>query len=360
MNYAVIMAGGAGTRFWPLSTEEKPKQFLDILGTGKTFLQLTVDRLDGALPFKNIYIVTNEKYKNIIKTQLPRIQDYQIICEPTRNNTAPCILLAALKIQKADPDACCLFIPSDQLIIDTGTFKSNVLTALHFAANHPSIVTIGIIPSRPETGYGYIKFDETEAGTIKPVYQFVEKPNLDTANLYLASGKYLWNAGMFAWHVKTIEQEFKSYAASIYEILAKGLPYYNTKDEAAFLASHYPTTENISVDFAIMEKSSCVYTLPAKFDWSDLGIWSSIFEVASKDDANNATIEGGAILEDSNNNLVILPKGKKAILRGLDDMIIVDSGKALLIYPKNQEQHIKSSQAKIVSVPNRPNNIVPD
>ncbi len=342
------MAGGAGTRFWPLSTEERPKQFLDILGTGKTFIQMTVDRFVGILSLENIYIITHEKYKNIIHEQLPLIPDTQIIYEPSRNNTAPCILLAALKIRKLDPDACCLFVPADHLIIDRAAFQNNVMTALTYASIHQAIVTIGIVPSRPETGYGYIRLKESTNKEIKEVVQFVEKPDIDTAKLYVASGKYLWNAGMFAWHVNTIVQQYLTLAPTVYDILIKGQAQYNTPNEGSWLQQHYPTTENISVDFAIMEKSACVFTMAASFDWSDLGIWSSIYEVSEKDEHANVFIAGSGSLEDNFNNLIILPTGKQVIIKGIKDMIIVDSGAALLIYPKSEEQHIKASHSLLM------------
>jgi len=349
MNYAIIMAGGAGTRFWPLSTEDKPKQFLDILGTGKTFLQMTVSRFEGWIPKQNIYIVTNEKYRQIINEQLPELSNDQIICEPSRNNTAPCILLAALKIKKKDPDACCLFVPSDHLIVDLNAFRENAQQALGYASTHQAIVTIGILPTRPETGYGYIKMKEDEGKAIKKVDQFVEKPDLDTARLYLASGKYLWNAGMFAWHVNTIEKEYQSHVPAMYNLLSQGQPVYNTPDENAFLARVYPASENVSVDFAIMEKSEIVYTIPAGFDWSDLGIWSSVYEASTKDDLGNVCTTGRVYYQDASNNLVTLPMNKQAMIRGLEDYIIIDSGEALLIYPRNQEHEIKKSLGQLNS-----------
>ncbi|MEO5583574.1 MAG: mannose-1-phosphate guanylyltransferase [Saprospiraceae bacterium] len=343
MNYVIIMAGGAGTRFWPLSTEEKPKQFLDILGTGKTFIQMTVDRFKGIIPQEHIYIVTNDKYKSLIKQQLPAFKDTQIITEPSRNNTAPCILLAALKIKKTDPDACCLFVPADHLITDTISFQRNVLDAFQHANQHEAIVTIGIVPTRPETGYGYIRFDAMDHSPVKKVEQFVEKPNIDTAKLYVASGKYLWNAGMFAWHINTILQQYMTLSPAMYEILSGGMNVYNAAGEADFLKNHYSSTENISVDFAIMEKSDKVFTVTADFDWSDLGIWSSVYEVSKADEDGNVTIGGKINIESSMDNLFILPDGKKAIVRGIKNMIVVDSGDALLIYPKGQEQFIKNS-----------------
>ena len=343
------MAGGAGTRFWPLSTEARPKQFLDILGTGKTFIQMTVDRFVGWMPKENIYIVTNEKYRAIINEQLPDLDNDQIICEPSRNNTAPCILLAALKIKKKDPDACCLFVPSDHLIIDLAAFRKNAQQALEHAAAVQSIVTIGILPTRPETGYGYIKMDDDEHGELKKVEQFVEKPSLDTARLYVASGNYLWNAGMFAWHVNTIALEYQTYVPRMFQLLNKGLPVYNTPEENEFLARVYPTTENVSVDFAIMEKSELVYTIPAAFDWSDLGIWSSVYAASHKDDFGNVSTNGQVYYQDASNNLVTLPDGKQAIVRGLEEYIIIDSGEALLIYPRNQEYEIKKSLGMLIS-----------
>jgi len=341
------MAGGAGTRFWPLSTEEKPKQFLDILGTGKTFLQMTIERFHGIVPKENTYIVTNEKYKPIVIEQIPGIRDEQIICEPNRNNTAPCILLAALKIQKKDPDACCVFVPADHLILNTNAYRENILKALNYATINKAILTIGIKPNRPETGYGYIKFDDTAEAEIKKVDQFVEKPNADTAKLYVSSGKYLWNAGMFAWHVSTIEDEYKAHASQIYQILVQGLTDYNTITEKDFLLKNYSATENISVDFAIMEKSQIVYTMTADFDWTDLGIWSSVIDASNKDAHNNVIIGGTVVDEKSSNNLIILPNQKKAIIHGLTDMIVVDSGDALLVYPRSEEHKIKSSVQKI-------------
>jgi len=267
----------------------------------------------------------------------------QIICEPSRNNTAPCILLAALKIKKKDKDACCLFVPSDQLIIDQTAFRQNAQQALEHASAGQAIVTIGILPTRPETGYGYIKMKDDEHEDLKKVEQFVEKPSLDTARLYVASGKYLWNAGMFAWHVNTIIQEYQTYVPQLYETLNQGLPVYNTPEEDEFLSRVYPTTENVSVDFAIMEKSEIVYTIPAAFDWSDLGIWSSVYAASQKDEQGNVSTRGRVYFQDASNNLVTLPENKQAIVRGLEDYIIIDSGEALLIYPRNQEHEIKKS-----------------
>jgi len=337
------MAGGAGTRFWPLSTEARPKQFLDILGTGKTFIQMTVERFEGWIPKENIYIVTNEKYRAIINEQLPGLQPDQIISEPSRNNTAPCILLAALKIKKNDKDACCLFVPSDHLILDLAAFRKNAQQALDHASSKQCIVTIGILPTRPETGYGYIKMKDDELQDLKKVEQFVEKPSLDTARLYVASGKYLWNAGMFAWHVNTVIEEYQTYVPQMFELLNQGFPVYNTAEENEFLSTVYPTTENVSVDFAIMEKSEIVYTIPATFDWSDLGIWSSVYEASHKDEQGNVSTRGLVYFQDARSNLVTLPENKKAIVRGLEDYIIIDSGEALLIYPRNQEHEIKKS-----------------
>lgn len=344
MNYAIIMAGGAGTRFWPLSTEARPKQFLDILGNGKTFIQMTVDRFENWIPKENIYIVTNEKYRGIINEQLPQLDDDQIICEPSRNNTAPCILLAALKIRKKDPDACCFFVPSDHLIVDQSAFRKNAQQAMEYASKHLAIVTIGILPTRPETGYGYIKMKEDqEHSGLRKVDQFVEKPNLDTARLYLASGKYLWNAGMFAWHVNTLVKEYQSHVPELFELLNTGQAVYNTDAEYDFLQRVYPQSENVSVDFAIIEKSDIVYTIPAGFDWSDLGIWSSVYEASLKDHWGNVCTTGRVYYQDSSNNLVTLPLDKKAMIRGLEDYIIIDSGEALLIYPRKQEHEIKQS-----------------
>jgi mannose-1-phosphate guanylyltransferase len=339
--YVAIMAGGVGSRFWPGSREARPKQFLDMLGVGKSLLRLTFERFLPLCPASNIFIVTNAAYKNLIKEQIPEITDNQILCEPSRNNTAPCVAYTSLKLAALDPEANFVIAPSDHIVLKENAFLEKIQLALSFAAANDALVTLGIQPSRPDTGYGYIQMENEAAQGIFKVKRFAEKPDIDTAKQFVASGEYLWNAGIFVWNVRSILAAFENLSPDIFSILQKGSGLWNTPGEQDFIDKNYPTTPNISVDFAIMEKAKNVFTVPAEFGWSDLGTWASLYEECPKDEQGNV-LQGDHILAlDVADCLVRTPKGKLVVLKDLRDYIIVDEGDALLVYPKSKEQEIK-------------------
>lgn len=345
--YVAIMAGGVGSRFWPGSREARPKQFLDMLGVGKSLLRLTFERFLPICPAEHIFVVTNAAYRDLIREQIPELSDNQIVCEPSRNNTGPCVAYTAFKLAALDPDANFIIAPSDHIVLKEAAFLEKCSQALDFAANHDALVTLGIQPSRPDTGYGYIQFGEEVASDIRKVLRFTEKPNLETARQFLEAGEYLWNAGIFIWSVRSILAAYEHLSPDIFHILQQGTGLYNTAEEAAFISAHYPTTPNISVDFAIMEKALNVYTLPAEFGWSDLGTWGSLHAECPKDEYDNL-LQGSRVLAlDVDNCLVRTPPGKLVVLKDLSDYIIVDEGDVLLIYPKSKEQEIKQVTALV-------------
>lgn len=347
--YVAIMAGGVGSRFWPGSREARPKQFLDMLGVGKSLLRLTFERFLPLCPASNIFIVTNAAYKGLILEQLPELTDNQVLCEPSRNNTGPCVAYTAFKLAALDPEANFIIAPSDHIVLKEQAFLDKIQLALDFASANDALVTLGIQPSRPDTGYGYIQMEsETEPGLYK-VKRFTEKPDHATANQFVQSGEYLWNAGIFVWNVRSILNAFQNHSPDIFEILQKGNGKWNTSEEQAFINQFYPTTPNISVDFAIMEKAPNVYTVPAEFGWSDLGTWASLYEECPKDDRGNV-LQGDHILAlDISDCLVRTPKGKLVVLKDLHNYIVVDEGDALLVYPKSKEQEIKQVTALVKS-----------
>lgn len=345
MNYIVIMAGGVGSRFWPSSRSHFPKQFLDVLGIGKSLLQMTFERFLSIVPAERILVVTNADYSDLVQAQLPQLPAENILGEPSRNNTAPCIAYAALRIQKLDPNASFVVAPSDHLIVKEAEFLQKIQTALDIATQQDALLTLGIQPTRPDTGYGYIHYAaETQAGAHR-VHRFVEKPHLENAQRFVASGDYLWNAGIFIWNVKAILNAFQTLAPDIYTILSQGVELLGTSAEAAFLKQYYPTTPNISVDYAILEKAENVFTLPADIGWSDLGTWASLYEHLPQDAQGNAITNGGAadrvLCLDSANNLIRASKDKIVIVKDLENYIVVDEKDVLLIYPKQKEQEIK-------------------
>lgn len=340
--YVAIMAGGIGSRFWPASREARPKQFMDILGVGKSLIRLTFERFLKLCPAENIFIVTNGIYKDLVKEHLPEITDNQILCEPSRNNTGPCVAYTSFKLHALNPDANFVVAPSDHIILKEEAFVDLLNQALDFTATNEAIVTLGIEPSRPDTGYGYINFaKENRVGAICKVKSFREKPDLATAQEYVASGNYLWNAGIFVWSAKTILKAFEELSPDIYHILSAGSNQYNTSEEQAFIDTAYPTTPNISVDYAILEKSHNVYTLPADIGWSDLGTWASLHEESVKD-ANGNVLQGNIITKNVADSLIRMPADKLAVINGLEGFIIVDEGDVLLIWPKGEEQVIKA------------------
>ncbi len=346
--YVLIMAGGVGSRFWPKSRSHFPKQFIDILGIGKSLLQLTYERFLSICPAENIYFLTNESYIDIIKEQIGLQSHDQIISEPCRRNTAPCIAYAAFKIASLNPNANLVVAPSDHLILKEEVFISSVRDALAFASQNDALLTLGIQPTRADTGYGYIKYNDFGKEGIHKVEQFLEKPTKEKAEKFVASGNYVWNAGIFIWNVNTLLIAFEEGAPAIYAIFKKGEKFYNTVDELNFIAEHYLLCDNISIDYAIMENAANVYTLPGDFGWSDLGTWASLHEVMDKDDQHNSIAGKSAFLQESSNCLVQIPKDKIAVIKGLSNYIVVDDGNVLLIYPKNLEQEVKSVAANVV------------
>lgn len=335
------MAGGVGSRFWPKSRESFPKQFIDIMGVGRSLLQLTVDRFSPEYPVENIYILTNAAYEGLVKEQLARLSEGNILLEPSRNNTAPCIAYAGYKILQKDPEAVIVVVPSDHIILKEQEYLEKIGQAVDFAREQEAIITLGIQPTRPDTGYGYIHFDSENTGGVHAVKAFMEKPGREVAEQYLASGEYLWNAGMFIWKATTLRKALETHAPEIHNLFEKGNEHYNTEKEAAFIAEHYPQTPNISIDYAVLEKADNVYTIPADIGWSDLGTWASLYEMLPKDEQGNAGTLENVRLRESANTIVHLPAGKTAVIRGLENYIVVDDGDALLIYPKDKEQEIK-------------------
>lgn len=347
--YAILMAGGVGSRFWPVSTTQFPKQFHDMLGTGETLIQKTFSRLSQLVPAENILILTNEIYNDIVLDQLPQVSQEQIVLEPAMRNTAPCILYASLKIQKMNPDAVVVVAPSDAWIEDEASFKDNLQQTFDFAQNNDVIVTMGIQPTFPNTGYGYIEYDKTDTNAIKHVAQFREKPDYETAKQFLASGNFAWNAGIFIWNIQTVMKAFKNFQPVMTELFENGYNSYNTPEEKDFINENYAKADNISIDYAIMENAQNVYVLPATFDWNDLGTWGSLHEKLPKDDKNNTVVNAKLFIENSSNNIIRTDKDKIVIIDGLDDYIVVDKEKILLIYPKEKEQEIKKITALVTA-----------
>lgn len=335
------MAGGVGSRFWPVSTQHFPKQFHDMLGTGETLIQKTFNRLARLIPSENIFILTNERYNDLVFEQLQGVTKRQVVLEPAMRNTAPCILYASLKIQKENKDAVMIVAPSDHWIKDEDTFSENVKTAFDFCESNDALMTLGITPTFPNTGYGYIEYDKTSTNEIKSVNQFREKPDYETAKTFLDQGNFLWNAGIFMWSVKTVINTFKSNQPELFELFESGFNVYNTEFEDDFIRDNYGKAENISVDYAIMEKSGNVYVIPATFDWNDLGTWGSLYDKLDKDKNANAVVNSKVLLEDSNGNMIRSKKDKIVVVDGLNDYIIVDKDEVLLIFPKEKEQDIK-------------------
>ncbi|MFY0253358.1 mannose-1-phosphate guanylyltransferase [Chitinophaga sp. 30R24] len=348
-NYFFIMAGGVGSRFWPKSRNNFPKQFIDILGTGRSLLQLTYNRFLKLCPVENIYVVTNGQYKSLVQEQLPGLPEENILSEPSRNNTAPCIAYAAFKLAAKDPTANMVVAPSDHFILYEDIFIDKVKLGLETVATQPVLLTLGISPTRPDTGYGYINFDKTGVNGVHKVNRFTEKPPLEKAQEFLVSGDYVWNGGIFIWNVKAALHAFLQYAPVIHALFEQGNDVYNTLGEQSFIDINYPKSPNISIDYAIMEKADNVYTIPADFGWSDLGTWGSLFDVADKQDGTNAISADNLRLEETENSIIHLPPGKLAVIRGLKDYIVVDDSDVLLIYPKNEEQEIKKVTEQLKS-----------
>ncbi|HXL56166.1 MAG TPA: mannose-1-phosphate guanylyltransferase [Chitinophagaceae bacterium] len=346
--YAAILAGGIGSRFWPQSRTSYPKQFLDILNTGKTLIQSTFERYASFLPPENILIITVEEYVDIVKEQLPDIDAANILAEPSRKNTAPCIAYVAFKLIQKNPEASLIVAPSDHLVLDNDEFEKVAVKALEFAAHMKALVTLGINPTYPNTGYGYIQHESMAvADNIFKVKTFTEKPNIELARTFISSGDFLWNAGIFIWRVKDFLKAFEQYQTEMYEVFAAGQHYFNTPEEQNALARIYPLCTNISIDYAIMEKANNVYVIPSSFGWSDLGTWNSAYENLEKDYLGNAVAGDNVMIIDATRCMVSASHNKLLVLQGLDDFIVVDTEDVLLICKKDKEQQIKEYVAEV-------------
>jgi mannose-1-phosphate guanylyltransferase len=345
--YAVIMAGGIGSRFWPMSTTQFPKQFHDMLGTGESLLQKTSSRFNSLIPSENTYVLTNERYLNLVLDQLPEISKNQVVLEPEMRNTAPCILLSALKIYKKNSEAILIVAPSDHWIEDENAFLKDVLTCFDQCRTENRLITLGIKPTFPNTGYGYIEYNSSDHEEIKKVSQFREKPDYQTAKEFIEKGNFLWNAGIFIWSAKSIIDSFKTYMPEMYSLFNGGFEMLNTNDEDQFINDNYGNAENISIDFGILERADNVYLKKATFDWNDLGTWGSLYDKLEKDTSNNAVVRATIHSRDSNNNMILTNNDKLVVIEGLNDYIIVDKDEVLMIYPKENEQDIKKLLSEI-------------
>ena len=347
-HYVAIMAGGIGSRFWPMSRTALPKQFLDVLNTGKTLVQWTYDRYAKFIPAENIYIVTSEEYVDIVKAQLPNLPIENILAEPSKKNTAPCIAYISFKLAQINPDAKCIVAPSDHLILEEDRFQAIALQALDFVEHIKALVTLGIQPTHPNTGYGYIQYEGLEvAKDVYKVKTFTEKPDLEIAKSFLASGDFLWNAGIFAWKTSSILAAFEKYQPEMYELFDQEKMHFNTPAENTAIQKIYPQCTNISIDIAIMEKANNVYVMPASFGWSDLGTWNSAYENMEKDYLGNAVASDNVIVIDATKCMVNSPKDKLVVLQGLDDFIVVDTKDVLMICSRDKEQSIKEYVAEV-------------
>jgi mannose-1-phosphate guanylyltransferase len=341
-NFCVIMGGGIGSRFWPFSRENYPKQFLDFFGVGRSLLQMTVDRFAKIIPMENIYIVTNEKYADLVKEQLPLFHKQQILLEPARRNTAPCIAFAAYHIKQRNPNANIVVAPSDHLILKENEFLTAIGKGLDFIRDNDALMTLGIKPGRPETGYGYIQSSDTMIGEFTKVKSFTEKPNIELAKVLVESGEFFWNSGIFLWNVNAIINAIQKFLPEISSRFDLGAAKFNTPEEKAFIDVHYPYCPNISIDYGIMEKADNVYMLCVDFGWADLGTWGSLFDIANRDRDNNAVLKSRALLYECKNNIIALGNSKRlAIVQGLEDYIVAENGNVLLICKKEDEQRIK-------------------
>ncbi|WP_455498096.1 mannose-1-phosphate guanylyltransferase [Coprobacter sp.] len=339
--YCVIMAGGIGSRFWPVSRTNRPKQFLDFFGTGHTLLQLTYERFCKIIPFENIFIVTNEQYADLVKQQIPEIDDEHVLLEPQRRNTAPCIAWAAYHIQAINPDANIVVTPSDHLILKENAFSECITKGLQFVESFPALLTLGVKPNRPETGYGYIQVGDESNGDIKTVKTFTEKPNHELAEIFVESGEFFWNSGIFIWNVQTIIKAFQRHLPEVSARFESGNGKFNTSEEKIFIQENFPACQNISIDFGLMEKASNVFVLCADFGWADVGTWGSLYDISNKDKNGNVGQEGKSLIYESDNNIITVPNDKLVVIEGLKNYIIADSDNVLLICRKDEEERIR-------------------
>lgn len=335
------MAGGVGSRFWPLSREERPKQFLDVLSTGKTLIRQTYERFSTIIPAENFVVLTNKRYKEIVKEELPEIEYSQILCEPIKRNTAPCIAFAAHHIHAINPNAVIVVTPSDHYITNQNEFETVINDCIEFSDFNNSLMTIGIEPTRPETGYGYIQVDRNSVQSIFQVKTFTEKPDLEMAKVFMNSGEFLWNSGIFIWKSTAILEAFEKYTPQLNDLFREGVHFYNTEKEQEFIDRIYPECENISIDYAIMEKAKNVFVHSSSFGWSDIGTWSSLFEHSRKDDNNNCAAGKNLFVYNCEDNIINIHGDKVAVVDSLKDYIVIDNDSSLLICPKSNEQLIK-------------------
>lgn len=348
--FCVIMAGGIGSRFWPRSRQSCPKQFLDILGVGSSLLQQTFNRAKMICPLENIFVVTSNEYNEKTSQQLPWLNKNNILGEPLRRNTTPCIAYACYKIYAMNPDANIVIMPSDHYIKEDDLFCSTINKALEFAKNNDSLLTIGIKPLRPETGYGYIQIDnqtQTSVKEIHPVKMFTEKPELEMAKVFLESGEFLWNSGIFVWTAKSIISAFKKYQVEFDDIFGSGMQFFNTSKEKEFIEKIYPECTSISIDYSILENADNVYVIDCNFTWSDLGTWSSLYENSTRDSNGNVVNGKNIMLGNSTGCIISTEDAKLTIVEGLKDYIVAQSNGMILIYPKNQEQNIKNVVSEV-------------
>lgn len=347
-HYVAIMAGGIGSRFWPMSRTNHPKQFLDILNTGSTLIQSTFNRFARFIPKENIYVVTSEHYKDIVQEQLTEIDPVNILCEPSRKNTAPCIAYISYKLAQLNPEANLICAPADHIISDNDAFENICLSALTFTSNIKALLTLGIKPTNPNTGYGYIQFEQMAvSNNVYKVKTFTEKPDRDLAKTFVASGDFLWNAGIFVWQIKNIVKAFETLLPELHEMFDAEKENFNTEKETEAIERIYPQCVNISIDYGIMEKADNVYVIPSSFGWSDLGTWASAYENLEKDYLDNAVAGNNVMIIDATKNMVHADNKKLVLLQGLEDFIVVDTKDVLLICKKDKEQDIKEYVAEV-------------
>jgi mannose-1-phosphate guanylyltransferase len=340
-NYCVIMGGGIGSRFWPFSRTNLPKQFLDFFGTGRSLLQQTYDRFARVVPKENILIVTNDLYANLVKEQLPELSSDQVLLEPTRRNTAPCIAWASYHIRALNPNANVVVAPSDHLILKEYEFLLAIERGLEFVSQTDKLLTLGIKPNRPETGYGYIQIAEQAGDNFYKVKTFTEKPELELARVFVESGEFYWNSGLFMWNVNTVLAAIEKLLPDLASKLLPGADVYGTEAEKLFIDENFPSCPNVSIDFGVMEKSDNVYVSLGDFGWSDLGTWNSLYELSPKDEQGNAALKCRPLLYNSHDNMVVLPENKLVVIDGLDGYLVAESDNVLLICKKEEEHAIR-------------------
>ena len=341
--YVIIMAGGIGSRFWPASKRSMPKQFLDVMGVGQSLIQLTYNRFVKNYDKDKILIVTNSEYKNLVLEHLPELKESQILLEPSAKNTAPCLAFASFRINAIDPDANCIVAPSDHIILDETSFNENLVKAIHFANDTSALVTLGIKPSRPDTGYGYIQYyQEKNAEDLHKVKIFTEKPNIEIAQQFLESGDFLWNAGIFVWNNRTIMTALETLLPEIHELFMKGLSNFGTEKEQDFINQIYPQCKNISIDYGIMEKADNVFVIPSEFGWSDLGTWKSLYKERVTDENGNLVHGDRCMVYDTKDSLVFSNTDKLIVVNGVENLMIIDSGEVIMVSSLDKEQEVKN------------------